>query len=178
MKNDFKILDSHTVVFLQKKGIVYEMLIDTEDIKLIDERIKNTIQIVNSGHKTIVKYAASFYHQNNKKHRILIHRAIMNAPKNLVVDHINRNTLDNRKSNLRLVTPAENCQNRGYKSNTTSSGYRGVSWHIKQKKYVAHVRLNGIRYNLGSFDNEKEAALVVQEWRMKNMPYSQEERIR
>ena len=55
----------------------------------------------------------------------LMHRRILNAPDGVQVDHINHNTLDNRRSNLRLCSLAQNQMNRKRASNNTS-GYKGV----------------------------------------------------
>jgi len=63
-----------------------------------------------------------------KNSYIYLHREVMNPPKGLWVDHINRNKLDNRSCNLRLVTPQENALNRPQSviKRSTISGYRGV----------------------------------------------------
>jgi hypothetical protein len=72
------------------------------------------------------------------------------------IDHINRDKADNRIINLRQVTRSEQCQNKDTQSNNTS-GVTGVSWHKNGKKWRAHIKLKGIRYNLGSFCDINEA---------------------
>lgn len=74
------------------------------------------------------------------------------------VDHINRNMSDNRISNLREATHAENCRNRTNKSNST--GFKGVSFHKGQGKYSARIMINGKSIHIGSFDNSKDAAIA------------------
>lgn len=58
-----------------------------------------------------------------------LHRFIMNAPKGRQVDHINHDTLDNRRANLRVVNNQENNANRDGAYNTSRTGIRGVSTH-------------------------------------------------
>lgn len=72
-------------------------------------------------------------------------------------DHINRNYLDNQKSNLRLATRAQNCQNRGIYRNNKSK-YKGVSWNKQKRKWVAQIQVNKKVIYLGSFDNPEDAA--------------------
>lgn len=74
------------------------------------------------------------------------------------VDHIDRNPLNNHASNLRWVTNGENGRNR--LSHRGSSKYKGISFNKKRKKWEAQIQLNNKRQYLGSFDYEKEAALV------------------
>jgi hypothetical protein len=93
------------------------------------------------------------------------------------VDHDNHDTLDNRRSNLIVVTQAENHQNR-LSLPGSSSRYRGVCWDITKSKWHASVRLNGKKYNLGLFTSEEEAARVAAEWRAEHMPHSTEARYR
>jgi len=92
-----------------------------------------------------------------KRKTIMMHRFILNAPRHLVVDHINHNGLDNRKSNLRLCTRAENSRNRR-SFNNKSSRYKGVSWDKQRKLFLAAIRCNGKYYNLGRFKSETAAA--------------------
>jgi len=72
------------------------------------------------------------------------------------IDHINGINTDNRIENLREATISQNLHNRGpNKSNTT--GYKGVTFNKREKKYKAAIGVNGRRICLGSFDCPKEA---------------------
>lgn len=87
-----------------------------------------------------------------------MHRYIMNAPKDKVVDHIDGNGLNNRRSNLRICVIRENVHNcRGrYKT----SKYKGVHWNKKAGKWVSSITEKGKYRFLGHFKNEIEAAKV------------------
>jgi hypothetical protein len=74
-----------------------------------------------------------------------------------MIDHKNRDTLDNRKSNLRVVTRRENtCNSRGQVGKT--SKYKGVSWYPGTKKWSVQSAMSGRQKTIGYFDNEVEAA--------------------
>ncbi len=90
---------------------------------------------------------------------IRMHRDIMCAPKGLLVDHIKHNRLDNRKSNLRLCTNAQNCYNQRA-SSTGTSRYKGLSWHKFSRKWSSRIRYDGKFYNLGDYEDQIEAAAV------------------
>lgn len=83
-----------------------------------------------------------------------LHRIIMNPPKNLVIDHINHNRLDNRRENLRILTTLQNNQNR----KLTKIKYRGVCFCKKSKKYRVKFTLNHKNVSLGSHNDEITAA--------------------
>lgn len=101
-------------------------------------------------------YAARTIRIGKTFKKILMHRLIMSPPDNKQIDHINGNKLDNRRSNLRICSINENRYNQGpLKSNT--SGYKGVSWHIHSKKWIARITVNGNRKFLGYFANKKDA---------------------
>lgn len=91
-----------------------------------------------------------------------LHRYISNAPKHLAVDHINGNTLDNRRENLRCCTHAENMRNRG-KSVNNKSGYRGVTFHNRDRKYQAQIKVDNKRLFLGYFETAEEAHFAYSE---------------
>ncbi len=82
--------------------------------------------------------------------RILMHRVIMNAPKELQVDHADGNSLNNQKSNLRLCTKSQNCMNSQIRSDNTS-GYKGVSWDEERRKWRVLIIKNGRNIRLGRF---------------------------
>lgn len=94
----------------------------------------------------------------NKRRNLSMHRIIMLSQyhKNKECDHINRNKLDNRKRNLRLVYKIENIVNRQLQSNN-STGYKGVCFLKKNKKFVAYAGKKPRKY-LGSFKTAKQAA--------------------
>lgn len=94
-----------------------------------------------------------------KLRRFLIHRLIMKAPKGVSVDHIDGDGLNNQKSNLRLCTHSQNLGNRKPNKNH-SSKFKGVSFHKRAKAWYANIGINGKRSHIGTFPNEKEAALA------------------
>ncbi|HUW19242.1 MAG TPA: HNH endonuclease [Sedimentisphaerales bacterium] len=88
---------------------------------------------------------------------IKMHRQITNAPDHLVVDHIDHNGLNNRRSNLRLATFTQNCRNQRRLSHG-SSKYKGVHWNKKAKKWAAAIRCDNKTRHLGYFHDEIQAA--------------------
>jgi hypothetical protein len=68
------------------------------------------------------------------------------------IDHINHNTSDNRLCNLRVVSSAQNHQNRARKTNS-SSGYLGVTWHKRERRWQAQLEVNGKAIHLGSYQD-------------------------
>ncbi len=92
-----------------------------------------------------------------KRKPIYMHRAIMQTPQGMVVDHKNRNKLDNTRGNLWNCTAQENACNRG-KKRGTASRFRGVGFNKDYGKHFADIYFKGKRYFLGYFPNETEAA--------------------
>ena len=89
-------------------------------------------------------------------------------------DHRNHDGLDNRRCNLRIVSNAENGQNRrGAQANNRTSRHRGVSYSAGEGKWKTGVQINGRRYRLGTYENEQEAHRAVLAFRREHMPYSQ-----
>lgn len=90
-------------------------------------------------------------------HRVILCRMI---GRELVVgefvDHINGDTLDNHRGNLRLVSHSQNCMNRGLRVDN-SSGYKGVSWDKKTRKWRARIKVDRKDKTLGYFDTPEEA---------------------
>lgn len=97
--------------------------------------------------------------EQGKQRGIYMHRAILGCKPDEQCDHKNRNTLDNRKENLRKCTGTQNmCNTNKYKSNT--SGFRGVSFFKKTSNWYAHIRVNTRLIHLGCFATPEEAARV------------------
>jgi len=92
--------------------------------------------------------------RGSKGRKLFMHREIMKPPPGLVVDHINRNGLDNREANLRNCTRLQNLQNRYWHAGR--SQYRGVC--PQGDKWMATVGYNGATIYVGLFDDEIEAA--------------------
>jgi len=79
-----------------------------------------------------------------------------------IVDHIDRDKLNNHISNLRFATDSENQQNRTINYNNTS-GFIGVRWNKQREKWQATITVNKISDNLGFFINKEDAIRVRQE---------------
>lgn len=86
-----------------------------------------------------------------------MHHEILPRKKGYETDHINGNTLDNRRCNLRYATPSQNQANRRKQRNNTS-GYKGVTWIKRTQEWRAQIMLNRKRHHLGYFETKEEAA--------------------
>lgn len=138
--NTYKILDNYVIGYTHTGE---EFYIDTEDFPLVKQHSWNS--------KTKGYLMATI----NGKH-IMLHRFIMNSKNGEIVDHINHNIKDNRKSNLRIVTTSQNQMNKGLQKNNTS-GHRGISWHKNKQKWISQICLDGKLKYLGIFDNIEDA---------------------
>lgn len=88
---------------------------------------------------------------------IFMHREILGTPPGLYTDHINRDSLDNRRANLRVVTTSQNKQNSAAHRGSTSK-YKGVYWHKNRQTWNAGIRHNGKHIHIGTFPTEETAA--------------------
>ena len=132
-KNNITIKGNVAYIDLYDKqyNVIAKAIIDTEDInkvKYIKWRLNGNGYVI-----------------NNSNTSIFLHRRILNTDS--MVDHINGNRLDNRKSNLRIVTKSQNQMNVNYKGVTKT----------KQGKYYAHIKKNQKLINLGIYVYENEA---------------------
>lgn len=99
-----------------------------------------------------------------KDKKILMHRIIMGVTDSAIkVDHINHNTLDNRKENLRVCTNAENGRNRKINRDNTT-GYKGVvCFSYDKTKFIAQIKFQNKQRRIGMFKTAKEAAIAYNE---------------
>jgi hypothetical protein len=95
---------------------------------------------------------------------IFLHNFIMNNTSHeYIVDHINHNTLDNRKNNLRICSYSNNNMNSVIRKNNTS-GCKGVSYSKRDKNWEAYIAINGVRIRHISFDTFEEAVVARKLW--------------
>lgn len=94
---------------------------------------------------------------NGKWTTLYMHRFILRESNSLVItDHKDENGLNNQKYNLRPCTASKNKMNRGKQANNTS-GFKGVSWHKRMKKWKAEIEAKGKIFFLGLFLTPEEA---------------------
>ena len=98
---------------------------------------------------------------NCKKRTVYMHREIMRPLKNLHIDHINHNPLDNRKNNLRICTPTENQWNRkGANKNNNTSNYKGICYDLYHKSWKSSIGYHNKSLHIGYFKNKNEAVVA------------------
>jgi len=142
------IYDNYAEMVVESKGNIYKALIDKEDIKRVD---KYKWWLSCNGYLMTDTYDGDY------KNRYTIHRYILNVDdREILVDHINRNRLDNRKCNLRKTTPTGNSINRSVQSNN-KSGIIGVSWSRKLNKWEVRIKLHGKKKFIGYTKDLEEA---------------------
>ena len=89
--------------------------------------------------------------------QVYMHRLIMNAQPGEIVDHQNGSRLDNRRDNLRIVTPMQSQWNR---RPSGTSRYKGVSYHKGNRGWAARIQSHGHRITLGYFQEPVHAAMA------------------
>ena len=96
----------------------------------------------------------------NRRGAVYLHHLIQGREnkrkKKILTDHIDRNPLNNRKSNLRDVSPGDNCRNTNLQRNNTS-GYKGVSWYKNSNKWLSYIDIQSKRICLGYFSVKEKA---------------------
>ena len=162
IRNTYKINNKVTKISLYHKGILYETIIDTDDLEKV-KKLGYTLQVNTHG----LPYC--FYREGgNIKY---LHRFIMNlsdSDTDKVVDHINHNTLDNRKANLNIVGICENQQNRLGARKNNKSGIRGVSWDSKNQDWIVNVK----GQYFGRTKDKEEAKKLAEKKIKELMPYT------
>ena len=139
IKDEIAIIDLYDTI----GNKIGETIIDAEDVELV----KSYSWSLSKGRHTQ-------YCKSNQVGQL--HRLVMNAPKGMVVDHINHNGLDNRKSNLRICTNQENICNCEIPKNN-KSGCKGVYWAKDKNKWTVQVTINNKTIYIGRYTNLEEA---------------------
>lgn len=132
----------------------YVALVDDDALVLVSKHRWSAVRYPNNRNV----YASSFMKMNGRRATLSMHRYVLgltigNAQ---AVDHINGNTLDNRRSNLRLCSASQNGANSRIRKNT--SGFKGVSFN--SGRWVARIRVRRRLIHLGRFIHPQEAALA------------------
>lgn len=155
---DYVINDNGVTVFTRdmQSNINGEFYIDLVDL---EEVLKNAWRMNALG------YIQSNRTRTNEK-PITIHRLIMNASDDEIVDHIDRNPSNNKRNNLRIVTQYENMMNSSV-SKVNKSGYKGVFYNKTTDRWDVRITVRGKKINLGSYKIKDDAIKVRLEAEMK-----------
>jgi hypothetical protein len=132
----------------------------------------DAVDIAITEHRWCLTSKGYAYRMVRREH-IAMHRVVLGLVKGdgLEGDHIDRDHLNNRRSNLRVVTRGQNKQNMS-SNRGTSSRYRGVSWRPDKNRWVAQAQAHGQYHYLGLYELEEEAAEVALAFRLAHMPYA------
>jgi len=132
------------------------IIIDDEDF----EKVKGYTWVLNFRKNRNVFYAERTRTKDKDKKNFRMHRLIMDCPEGMTVDHINRNTLDNRKENLRICSNKENVRNSKKRKDGITSKYKGVHYAKKRDVFVSQITVDKEHKFLGHFKNEEDAAIA------------------
>lgn len=131
------------------------IFVDNEDFELVN---KYTWRLLKQP-KSYSTYAITNIFKKGKYNTTRMHRLVMNCLKNksIHIDHINHNGLDNRKENLRIVTPSQNQMN---KNKNIFSMYKGLTFNKLRNNYTSSINKDGKTKYLGTFDTPEKAAIA------------------
>ena len=108
-------------------------------------------------------YAIRSVTRQGVKRKVYMHRELTSCPDGLEIDHINGDTLDNRRTNLRVCTRNQNGKNQHRRKRVGSSRYKGLFWASRDGKWRVRIMVDGRYVHLGYFQDEEEGALAYNE---------------
>jgi len=171
IKNKYEIKGNIVEIFLELKDeSIVKAIIDKTDLNKVQEFGGRWCAAVNKKRRLgrLVPTGSFYVIESWSGHKtVSLHRWLMDCPDGLVVDHINHNTLDNTRANMRNVDKFVNAQNTRV-STANSSGYKGVA--KCGNRWTASIRVNGEYTYLGAFGDPYEAGRVARDARAKFMP--------
>lgn len=174
MKNLFEVRGDLTAIIINSpKYGRKKVIIDTADLQRVKD-FPNTWVVKRDPTINDFYCGGKIQDINGKRVQIYLHRWLTRCPKYLQVDHFDNNPLNNRRSNLRVVTNAENQQNPKGAQRNSSSGILGVHWNSQTRKWKAHIEVNGKKNYIGSFASVDEASMAIELSRVKMMPFSKD----
>ena len=138
------------MIYNKKGEVIKKAIIDIDDYDLVKQ----------------YKWGFSHNYIINYTNNIYLHRLIINASDDKYVDHIDGNTMNNRKHNLREVTHQQNNMNKTNKGQGNNKR-KGVSYRKDKGKWRAYIVLNNKHISLGSFNTEEEAIKAREEAEIK-----------
>jgi len=157
-----------TVLYIPHKEGIMEAIIDTEDLQRVLDFPYYWCVSYDKHHPTGYVGAPIYYPSLGRTGKtIRLHRFVLNYEGKQKVDHINNNGLDNRKSNLRLVSHQHNTTNRKSKNSNNKSGYRNVFWNKQSSKWTVDLQVDGKHKRFGLYTDVNEAGRVAEEMRQK-----------
>ncbi|GAA0840613.1 hypothetical protein GCM10008915_36520 [Bifidobacterium pullorum subsp. gallinarum] len=170
MKNEYEIRGETTVIFIRRRNSdIYEFLIDTGDLPLLVQEGGSWCVDLPSNTKKYPSrkpYAIrSARRKDGGRYFVKLHRFLVNAPDDKVVDHISGDTLDNRKCNLRVTDRFVNMQNLQGPSRNNKSGELNVHYNRFENVWIAAVMRNGVlqRAKRKSFEEAVKCARQMRE---------------
>lgn len=141
--NEYDLSNDFGIGYFNNGGKFY---FDIEDY----DKIKDFYWENNHGYAVTRKYEFGSYEY------IYMHRLILNAKNDEVVDHVDRNRLINLKNNLRITNNFGNARNASIAKNNTS-GITGVTFNKRSSKWIAQITINYQNKRLGSYKNKEDA---------------------
>ena len=159
--NKFVIKNNFAIMYVEsKKYGIKEVIIDIDKIPLLSQTFWHIC-------KQYDNYFIAVGWIKNLQKEVKLHRFLTNCPQNLIVDHINRNPLDNRLENLRCVSQSENMLNKKTQTNSTI-GYKGIRYRKDCKKFQARIMVNKKAVSIGHFNTLLEAVIARQQFCQNN----------
>ena len=145
--NEIIVYEDHAEILIydSKQEEIAKAIIDVDDV----DKVKD------------IKWCYDRYVRNTTM-KILLHRLITNCSDDYVVDHINGNVLDNRKSNLRFCSISQNAMNQKL-SSRNKSGHKGIFWDKNRNKWRVTISINKRPVMVGRYDTIEEALMARDE---------------
>lgn len=134
-------------------------LVDAEDFEWLNQW---KWYYHSNGYAVRLIYIKGSGRKHQKSECVLMHRVINKTPSGFITDHINRDKLDNRRSNLRTADKSLNSINRPLQPNN-KSGYKGIHWFKRINQWQVYINKGGKRRSLGYFKSLDDAVKARQE---------------